>query len=369
MQNSEYYLKYLKYKQKYLNLKQFGGEPDANINMNIYLKFITENLVDLLDSESATEITATQIPGTKKRRSQVSVKMAEAEARPKRIIKKSSLLVDYIEDLTPQILRYVSPGSKSRLSAEIEIDDKIIKELNQIEEKEDKEYYEYENNFGKLIEAWVADNMKCPCCGAYNSLRRYLSDFMPIIDLVCINPAHTFAHGVKFFQVKTSNGSLFNEKPYFNYDPLMHPSNLNANTIHVGSRRWGETVHKITPYNNSIEKKILCGYICLEYSESDSNITINPAKSFIVLPGYLLLSRPIRRKLQFDTRERPQDTMSWYYRYLEETKGHSKIEFNLNTNIILSNITLTRLFPSLNFNTSYKINMNPILNPLSTVPD
>jgi hypothetical protein len=375
MQDLQYYRKYCKYKQKYNNLVQHGGDPLNNINNNIYLKFITEKLVSpsVLPSVPVT-VVPTVVIVTKKRGSSLSVSEAEAELvskYPQRAMIKSVLLKDYVEDLTPAILRYLSPISRSRMEADIVIDDKVIERLATIQEKEDEEYVNYENR-GKQIEVWIANNMLCPCCHKANSLRRYLSDSMPVIDLVCINPEHTLDHGVKFFQVKVSNGSLFMDKPYFNYDVL---STTDANTIHVGSRVWGEPVHAITPYDSPLDKKILCGYICIRYidRETDSVLRIDCANSMIVLPQYLLSAR---KKLMFGvTYPLFDDSMQWYYRYIDETisvsasgsKKHNRIRFNLETNTVLRGDTIRALIPSTTIDKSYPIGGVPMDNPLSII--
>jgi len=375
MQDLQYYQKYYKYKQKYLNLIQHGGEPTYDdMNTNIYLKFITEKLVALLPSE------ITVLVGGAKRKNEVpieelsrSIPEIKVSRRSSRIRNQPLRLQDYVQDLTPQILRYLSPLSKIRMEEDIEIDNEVIKKLNEIQEEKDSEYVSYEN-YGKLIEVWIANNMRCPSCGADNSLRRYVSDFMPIIDLVCINPTHTLDNGVKFFQVKTSNGAPFDDKPYFNYDFRIVP-NPNANTIHVGSRRWGNPVHNITPLDSPFYKKILCGYICIRFIESDSALSIDLANSMIVLPKYLKSAEPIKRQLLFEVPDEVpmppvllEDDNTWYYRYVDlEAVKHNRIRFNLATNVVLLGDEINALLPELTIDKSYPINTDVMLNPLRVI--
>lgn len=366
MKTSQYYFKkYLKYKEKYLKLKQQGGEPFNDINTNLYIKFITEKLVALLPTD--------MLGGNKKRKNEIPKDDEELERVPEiktskyptRVRTKPSYLQDYVQDLTPQILRYLTPVSKARMEADFEIDNDIIKKLKEMQEQEDSDYIKYEN-YGKLIECWIADNMICPCCGENQTLRRYLSDSMPVIDLVCINPLHTLDHGVKFFQVKTSNGSSFLGKPYFLYDSSK--TNINANTIHVGSRVWGEPVHSITPRDSLLNKKILCGYICISYSDNESTLSINLRNSFIVLPEYLLTQVAAKRSLSFgisDVSDKVRDDLSWYYRYIEPNGTHQRIEFNINTNKIITNDDVRKLIPEQTIDKSYAIKTESMANPLS----
>jgi hypothetical protein len=371
MQTSQYYLKkYLKYKEKYLKLKQQGGEPFNDENTNLYIKFVTEKLVALLPTE--------MLGGNKKRKNEIPEDEEELVRVPEiktskystRVRAKPSYLQDYVEDLTPQILRYLTPISKVRMESDFEIDNDIIKKLKEMQEQKDPAYTAYEN-YGKLIECWIADNMICPCCGNNQTLRRYLSDSMPVIDIVCINPLHTLDHGVKFFQVKTSNGSSFLGKPYFMYDPTN--SNINSNTIHVGSRVWGEPVHSITPSDSLLNKKILCGYICISYTDNESTLSIDLRNSFIVLPEYLLTQVAAKRSLSFessDVSDKVRDDLSWddkswYYRYVEPNRTHQRIEFNINTNKIIANDDIRKLIPRQTIDKSYVIKTESMENPLS----
>lgn len=369
MQDSEYYQKYIKYKTKYLKLKQKGGEPYSNISNNLYLKFITERLIAI--PSDITVVVSTH--GKRERPSSDDMEdedeaeevVAIAATRTPRVRQLPPRYDDYIMNLTQNILEYLSPSSKIRMEADMEIDNEIIKRLNELQELEDPEYKHYENH-GKLIEAWIADNMCCPSCRHSNSLRRYLSDSMPVIDLVCINPNHTINHGVKFFQVKASNGALFQDKPYFNYDPSC--TSINSNTIHTGSRIFGEPVHKIGPYDTLLDKKILCGYICIRYIEYEDNLRIDLINSMIVLPEYLLSNGPTRREL-FPSlvSSRPVHDDDWYYCYIEPISKHNRIKFNLATNRIISNNKLRELLPRLSIRKSYFVRSISMNNPHSII--
>ncbi len=353
-----FYRKYLLYKQKYLQLKHKGGQNTFDdINTNLYLLFTSEKLVARDPDE--------MIGGGKRKASdEFSTPIAKTSKYPIRIRNQPGYLIDYVQDLTPNILRYLTPQSKTRMESDIEIDNKIIETLNQMEEAEDDDYVQYEN-YGKLIECWIGDNMRCPCCGS-KSLRRYLKDSMPVIDIVCINPAHTLDLGVKFFQVKASNGSLFRSKPYFLYDSSKNSPDYN--TIHVGSRKWGEPVHLISPHDDQFTKKILCGYICVGYVENESTLTINLFNTFIVLPKYLENFSTTRQVLTFDSDLKAVSSINvddWYYRYVEPNGSHNRIEFNPNTNNVLVSASVQSLLPGLTLSKSYQIKTSPMTNPLN----
>ena len=371
--------KYYKYKYKYNYLKQFGGYPDSDFidTKTIYLKFITEKIVsysaeDVLFDEKHT--VDDPIDALSQRLPKASRKSARMPLVPKH-------LEAYHLNLTPEILSTMSEYDRLMMENEFKIDDDAIANLQLINDEHDQEYVKYENeNYGKPIECWIADNMSCPCCDL-QTLRRYANVSMPIIDLVCINPEHTIKNGVKFFQVKTSNGNLFNELPYFNYDETN--ADVNANTIHVGSVRWGKTVHEITPNNTEFEKRILCGYICIQFNKIDDKIKFDFKKSFIVLPQYLIITNA-RKKLfgsddglimssvlvhadsseihadggpassvvdvpassVVDVLTELSEDDKWYYKYIELVPKHPRIKFNLKTNKIL---TMSGLIPSTEF--------------------
>ncbi len=339
-----YFYKYLKYKNKYLKLKQKGGQLNFTDDaMNIYLLFITEALI-----AAKPEDLEIYSGGGAEKRKQLETFETPKQKEPKyptRIRAKPGHLVDYIENLTPAILEYLTPNSRNQMELDISFDSCLQNKLNSMEESEDPDYLQYEN-YGKLLECWFGDNNVCPCCGA-NTLRRYAKDSMPAIDLVCINLSHTIDQGVRFFQVKTSNGALFGStkttgqtrspfrtKPYFNLDPTQtHPD---ANTIHVGSRTYGDPIHFISPEDTTVDKKILIGYVCIRYRETDTDLQLVPSESFFVLPKYTNSLDTARMTLTFE----PNSTQvlnkidNWYYRYVEPNGTHQRIQFNLTTNTI-----------------------------------
>jgi hypothetical protein len=388
-------------------LKQYGGNYD-DMNNNIYLKFITEPLiafdvtekyipsgvskyrtptvesesVKLVGDDSISALKDAAIGALEHKDDDVVVEtvVVEDDAAVSKVVevvedelhlddvhtvkreRKQLRYSDYIYEITPAIINYLSPGVHSEIIADLKIDDDLIFKLKQITDDEDADYVRYENR-GKLIECWIADNMCCPCCGE-NTLRRYANDSMPIIDLVCINIEHTINKGVKFFQVKTNkiHSVLFRGKPYFAHN---YSRPIDSHTIHVGSRKWGQHVHNITPQHKLIDKKILCGYICIKFADGGKKLDLqfSEEKSFIVLPEYLVNLR---------TNLFPADDMvyrsdkSWYYKYVDnDTKPHQRIKFNLNTNKIITGDALKKLFltkPRIDL--TYKIKTDKMLNPL-----
>lgn len=112
--------------------------------------------------------------------------------------------------------------------------------------------------------------------------------------------------------------------------------NLDANTIHVGSRVYGEPIHSISPEDPTIDKKILIGYVCIRYLESDTNLQLVPTESFFVLPKYTNSLETARAVLTFEPMVPSQLSQidNWYYRYVEPNGSHPRIQFNLSTNTI-----------------------------------
>ena len=159
-----------------------------------------------------------------------------------------------------------------RFYDDIRRDDRSAEEHIEI----DEEYEQSNSNYGKEIESYIADNITCPICRR-RTLRMYYNPSFPVIDLACINPEHNFTDGVKFFQVKSSNGEPFCGKMYINIDD---------HQIHVGTSVYAETAHSITTDSTQIEKNILFGYICIIYQEiGPNNIILLRDRSLILLPN------------------------------------------------------------------------------------
>lgn len=154
--------------------------------------------------------------------------------------------------LLPQTPLLFSPSTYERMETKLKDDMKLIQDY---ENSLDPEYANYGKEYGKIVECWFADTQVCPCCSQL-TLKRYRSNNFPIIDLVCVNPSHNVVtHGVKFFQVKASNGAPFRGKKYFSTEGPEY-------YIQTGSKRFGEHIHSITA-NNIIDKPYTIGYICI----------------------------------------------------------------------------------------------------------
>ena len=249
-----------------------------------------------------TEETITELSPTRKRRRN---EFNEPTRKSPRTQKVSTEYDIYELHLTVALKRYVYPEQVTDLNEKLKIDDEIINKLNRIEDEKDVDYKNIEN-YGKLIECWMSDNFICPVC-KQKSLKRYFRDNFPIIDLICINKEHKFMDGVKFFQVKTTNGMLFKGTPYFD---------LETRTIHVGSYRVGKHVHEIVESDDDNIKKIMIGYICIYYKSNDSYLHVDLNKSFVVLPKLSL--RQINKRLFQQYQKKINDELinhTLYYEY------------------------------------------------------
>lgn len=269
--------------------------------------------------------------------------------------------------------RYSNPVTTDMVSRTVDTPyrDKLVKNMRENDdiegenEKDDEEYINYnDKENGKIIEIWLSDNMKCPVC-KNKTLRRYVNNSMPVIDIMCINKDHV---GVRYWQVKTSTGykiGFLDNNKYFNID-----NKTNNNYIYVGSRNYGEVVHDIIPSNP--DKKLLIGYILIIYTDIDNIINIDINKSYIIMP----IIDKIESKYE-----------DYYYKYLSDDKSKKhKITFNPMTNSITSikdskvlEIDIVRAIRKnknsevsrdnkvvTNFDKSYNKNYNIITNPYDT---
>ena len=309
--------KYLKYKLKYTNLRKelLGGNP-VSIDL-IRDLFTKSNLYQISDNRkrNSEEISP---PIDEQPIIQTPVRVHRTRNRPEYYGSSN-------QPSTPSILTALTPDSRSNLEKDFKKDDNKLSEDLALQELKDKDYIDFEGENGKFIEIWIADNMKCPVCGK-KTLRRYVSDSMPVIDVVCINGEHN--NGVRFFQIKTSNGTLFMRKEYFS---------KTTRHIFVGSRNYGEPVHSLDGMND-----LLIGYICIKYY-INSDIVINMKDSFIVLP---IIGR----------------CMNSYYNYIPPINKKFIIEYNRETTNV---INLQNLLPTNIIETNYERNYDEISNPLS----
>ena len=376
----DFYSKYLKYKKKYYDLK--GGmesvkrshyETDANKENfpdnksskplkdslanksdkisptpeSIFEIFTHEKLIDRELNIIPTEI----VPKTKKSvpklatnpntkpntRSYTNTDTPFIASTPSSDRAKKEI---YTTLSTPDILARESEEMQEFLKTDINTDDTTIAAILSSDKNDPFILYE---NYGKSIECFIADYMKCPICQQY-TLRRYYKNSMQVIDLVCINPLHFFIDGVKFFQVKTADYDKRSDTsflPYIQYDRTDQMKNY----IKIGSQKLGETVHNIKPSSPTEEKQILIGYICVYYREEQKqtqenqiqeNIVLNLKHSFCVLPEIM----PISRKLFIN-----KDPNDWYYKYvyITDDKSSAIIHFNNTHNNIIQPLP----FPSL----------------------
>ena len=336
-----------KYKNKTENLIKVMREREIidqiydNQNDNMYLMFITGKLVEKINNVTmmsnthntynTTELSETSNKSKKRKFNMVTDQSMVQEnnqndnqvnlKRQRKVPQKYS---DYILNLTPAIKSYVYENQRESIFEELKDDQILIDRLEAIVESKDPTHLFYENK-GKLIECWIADNLECPVCKEM-TLRRYYRDNFPTIDLVCINNNHVFSNGVKFFQVKTTlANTYFNGSKYFD---------LTDRYIHVGSRKYGEIVHSIRIDDEDINKKILIGYICIEFSEGTKFIKVLK-ESFIVLPktGIEIVSKNLFTNLDYYDFDQPDQSdqsdhsnqSNQYYNYITDTSESSQI--------------------------------------------
>jgi hypothetical protein len=283
----------------------------------------------------------------------------------------------YIGSYTPEIIgNFFDNGLDSTTIFDLinnfhEDDLSIIKSLNE----QNPLYINFDNN-GKIIECWIADNMCCPCCGE-KSLRRYVKENIPCIDLMCINPEHKFTDGVKFFQVKAKSITVEN--------PLHKNFDYSIKQIHTGSKAIGQYIHDIAiddEYN-----VLLMGYICIEYEKirtEENDIIRILNRSFITLPKiYFELQRTLfsdeEKKYNYKLGLIKEDISiiqyesvltNKYYWYVDNNPKNYTIEFNTNNNDIIffknnKNILFGENF-SMNFITT---DYNPISERWIVIPN
>ena len=189
--------------------------------------------------------------------------------------------ISYKETLTEKILEHLSPNSKLYVSRLFDEDDKLLEEMDKEEEMLDKLYTHFEpTEVGTYMELWVCANIRCPGC--MHKLLKYKSLSQPVVDVKCSNPKHNILyHGPKYYQIKATHGAKMQgmvRDKYFSKDEFY---------IKVGSKRFGYHAHNIKLSDSLDIKKVLIGYICLEYkrkSQDNRYIIIDKEKSFIVKP-------------------------------------------------------------------------------------
>lgn len=351
------YNKYIKYKLKYLKLKKLIGLGESNprkkfkksqeldqqtldqqiepnkkqkktlSNNDLFILFISSKLLEKQTTPIFHNLIINQTDPTLKTQPIQSIQPIQPIQQRDR--KPPKRYRDYESELTPIIKQHIESkyydvedieSLRAIINKSLESDTELITNAMLNVNLLDDEYKQYEN-YGKLVECFIADHMKCPCCEQL-SLKRYSSDVMPAIDLVCVNPEHKFSHGVKFYQVKASNGALFKGQPYFS---------KTAQTIHVGSINQGQLIHSIKISDDDFTKKILIGYICIEYTEKENTLQINSHKSFIVCPRYDILNKKLFMSDNMDINNIELDKISTnstdlefgqlYYKYNQEQAG------------------------------------------------
>jgi len=191
-------------------------------------------------------------------------------------------------------IKYLSPQSLPLLY-DIKVKDReeyvnlLLNDSRKIEELDsavdDPDYYPDEYNLGVDMEKFISIYGSCPICRE-RTLRQFSKENMPVVDLICINPAHDIDMGPILWQVKAS--SSFS---YFSNDGR-------NKYITVGSRNWGNSIH-----TNHVkeEKDFYLGYICLYVSIDEINRQyIIRENSFVVIPDTKRLDLPYYQYLNQD---------------------------------------------------------------------
>ena len=375
-----YYLKYVKYKIKYLNLlgktkrklheigpvqsseikkidsdeqeqsdkinyKDIKFEKNNNDEYKIERKKKLSSLFNLFTTENIfiPNPNTSELEDIKKDESNSHIH--QYNLRPK------NPNVNYVGTWTPELVKNLkSNGIDNDIIDELinqfdEDDKKLVEKMEKKNKIEDgSEAYIETGNKGKYIECWIADNMNCPCCGQ-KTLRRYVKPNLPCIDLMCINQEHNFHDGVKFFQVKAKFSEIISPK-YMNF-------NYELKHIHTGSKNIGKYIHDIIIHDDFYN--LLIGYICIEYSKNidnkeNENITITK-NSFIVLPKINIREK---KKLSYDdemivndvngniNNDKKNDKIIYddyksnrYYWYINNDPNKNIIEFNIHNNNII----------------------------------
>lgn len=363
--NNPNYHGYMKYKIKYSLLKktmEMNEAESLRARNQLYQLFTNSNIIDGTRSSADIENgvhSITNVKPSKRKSLMIEKNNSSLTTTPesyinKRKTKLPAYLNDYETKLTPSINNTFTPETKRLIAPVLETDNITINNLQIQNDLTDDNYVLYEN-YGKLLEAFFTDNYPCPVCKKY-TLKRYANNNFPVIDVLCTNPSHTDSDGVRFFQIKSSDGSLFRTSKYFS---------LETKTIHVGSYTYGQYVHSITPFDNVENKRVLIGYICIFYHEYENKLRIVPTESFVVIPKYMSNTIGIEPKKLFDY----DNTMSennWYYRYVENEMGENIIEFNDFTNGIFTFDIIYHGKP-LNVDKHYSIVENQILNPMKNI--
>ena len=191
-----------------------------------------------------------------------------------------------------------TPGSAEKITDLLKSDDEKIETLYKLAEAEDLDYLAYNANYGKTVETWIADNFKCPSCER-KSLRRYVSDTMPVIDLMCTDAKHAPTH-IRYWQVKASNGSPFMGESYFDIKARIPYT-------HVGSARCGGPIHAILP-NDTKNKIYQIGYIFVLVDTELKIDMIQITNIWTVIPNLTSMSSdPYYTYLQDNRQDNKQD--------------------------------------------------------------
>ncbi len=303
--------------QSQINIQM--GEADDEPVRDIDTKDISLN--DILDKDKLKRI-----------------ELDELKTPDRRQTLKELYKLHKISPLTQSIIDQLHNDEIKKYIEDYIKDNHILKVIEERQEDEDPDFsFKDPSNVGVFLEYWTCINIGCPVCGY--ELKKYLIPTMPVIDIICDNPAHTIDMGVKYFQIKATE---YNQDAHYLYFTLNEIQDSPNGFIKVGSRRYGELSHTIKPSEPLKNKELLIGYICIvyKYIKNDASgriISIVNNKSFILLPN--INSSNITRDNDY------------YYRYLANKKNYPVISYNpLHTTM--------RLFSSYDNLKGIKINLD-----------
>jgi len=239
------------------------------------------NMEDELQTQGFQTTNGFETPQKTEQAQTVTINETKENRGPgKRVVKTPSKLKDpsmIWKNYTPKIIKGISTPDQKQITEDFAIDDEeLMKYFSDYET--DPDYVEAISDtvVGKYMEYHLALNMKCPECEG--DLKCYYSNYMPIIDMVCISKNHDPKYP-KYFQVKTKIGNSI----YFGNFKI---SEKIYDYVFVGSKRYGYNSHCVKASANDDAKRVVIGYICItvEQGKGDNENIYTIANAYALLP-------------------------------------------------------------------------------------
>ncbi len=245
---------------------------DINLINTLFNDFPVFNYITESVDENPIPIVTTHKYNLRPRKQRI-VTDEENRVLQNELIVKYNLNDEYkmkLEGLSPiakSIVLNINTDPKNLIDSLI-ADSVLAEKISELSNYDDEDYY-YEDydksmiDIGFKMEYFLSNYMLCPVCRE-NTLKKYIKDNMPIVDLICVNTNHK--QGTRYFQVKTKKiGSK-----YFD---------IKNKIIHVGSYKFGSLVHED-------HNEFTPGYILVEL---DEELKLNIHKSIVILPNKRLI--------------------------------------------------------------------------------